>query len=81
LAGAGLAMFGLGCLVATAVLVLDLTWAAWTAALVVGLALFVIAGTAALMGRSQMRQSTPPVPREAIDSTKQDIEALKGHRR
>jgi hypothetical protein len=81
LAGAGLAMFGLGCLVATAVLALDLTWAAWTAALVVGLALFVIAGTAALMGRSQMRQSTPPVPREAIDSTKQDIEALKGHRR
>jgi|Tabmets5t2r1_1033131.scaffolds.fasta_scaffold74321_1 Flp pilus assembly protein TadB len=78
-AGAMLAVFGLGCLVATAVLALDTAWAAWLSALVVGIALFVAAGLAILAGRGQLRRGTPPVPSEAVASTKEDLQALKGH--
>jgi uncharacterized membrane protein YqjE len=85
-AGAGLmwaagllAVFGLACLVTTAVLALDLAWAAWLAAMVVGLVLFALAGVAVAAGRRQMRRATPPMPQEAMASAKEDIETLKGH--
>jgi uncharacterized membrane protein YqjE len=77
-AGGLLAVFGFGCLVATAVLALDLAWAAWLAALAVGCGLLVAAGVAVVSGRGQLRRATPPVPREAIASAKEDLETLKG---
>jgi lipopolysaccharide export LptBFGC system permease protein LptF len=72
-----LALFGAGVLVATAVLALALALDAWLAALIVGVALLAIAGVAALMGRSEVQQATPPVPQEAIESVQQDIDAVK----
>jgi uncharacterized membrane protein YqjE len=79
--GAGLfAVFGLGCLVATAILALAGPLTGWLAALLVGLALFVVAGGAALMGKREVKQATPPLPAEAVEGVKQDVQTLKpGH--
>lgn len=80
-AGGLIALFGFGCLVATAVIALDLAMAAWLSALMVGVVLLIVASVVAATGRSRMRRATPPMPREAMESTKEDIEALKGHQR
>jgi membrane protein len=37
-----------------------------------------VAGIAALVGKNQVSQATPPLPTEAIDGAKRDAEALKG---
>ncbi len=80
-AGGVLALFGFGCVVAAAVLALDLAWPTWLAAVVVGAVLLIVAAIVAATGRSQMRRGTPPMPRQAMESTKEDIEALKGGHR
>ena len=80
-AGGVLALFGFGCVVAAAVLALDLAWPTWLAAVVVGAVLLIVAAIVAATGRSQMRRGTPPMPRQAMESTKEDIEALKGSHR
>jgi len=79
-AGALIALYGLGCLIAAAVLALALALDAWLAALIIGVALLAVAAVAALMGKGQVQQAGPPVPTEAIESTKKDIAAAKGHR-
>jgi membrane protein len=80
-AGGVIALFGVGCLVAAAVLGLDLVWPAWLSAIVIGAVLLIVAAVVGSTGRSQMRRGTPPMPREAMESTKEDIEALKGGHR
>ena len=80
-AAGAMAFLGLGCLVATAILALDLRLSAWLAALIVGGALLILAGLTAIIGRGQLRQATPALPTRAVQSTKQDIQALKGHKR
>ena len=52
--GGALAFFGLGALVATAILLLDLVLPAWAAALIVAVALFLVAGILALVGKKQV---------------------------
>ena len=49
----------------------------WLAALIVGAALLAIAGVAALMGKGRIKQATPPVPAEAVESVKADVEEIK----
>lgn len=76
--GAGLvALFGLGALVAAAILGLATVLAPWLAAIVVGVALFAIAGVAALIGRSEVAQATPPAPTQAVQSVRDDVDAVK----
>jgi hypothetical protein len=76
--GAGLcAFFGLAVLVATAVLALALVLPAWLAALIVAVVLFAVAGVLALVGKKDVDKGTPPVPSEAIASTKADIATVK----
>ena len=76
--GAGLVGFlGLCVLVATAVLALDVVLPAWLAALIVAVVLFAVAGVLALIGKKDVQQGTPPVPTEAIASTKADIATVK----
>ncbi|MFI5937609.1 phage holin family protein [Actinoplanes sp. NPDC051494] len=78
LGGAGvLALYGVGALLLTAGAALALVWPAWLAALTVTVLVFVIAGVAALLGRKQVQQAVPPAPTAAVDSTKQDVEAVK----
>jgi uncharacterized membrane protein YqjE len=76
--GAGLvAVFGIGALVAAAVLALATAVDAWLSALIVAVVLFAIAGVAALLGKSRVQRAVPPAPQQTIDTTKQDIEATK----
>ena len=76
--GAGLvAFFGLAVLIATAVLALALVLPAWLAALIVAVVLFAVAGVLALIGKKDVDKGTPPVPTEAIASTREDIATVK----
>jgi hypothetical protein len=78
LGGGGLiALYGAGCLIASAVIGLSHVVAPWLAALIVGAALLAIAGVAALMGKGRIRQAAPPVPTEAAASVKADVEEIK----
>ncbi|MGX6448431.1 phage holin family protein [Patulibacter sp. S7RM1-6] len=79
--GAGLiALYGLGALIAAIILVLATAVDAWLAALIVAVVLFAIAGVAALMGKREVTQATPPVPEQALDSTQQDVQEIKERR-
>jgi uncharacterized membrane protein YqjE len=76
-AGAVVALLGLGALVAAAILGLATVLAAWLAALIIGVVLLVVAGVISAAGITQVRNSAPPVPEKAVQSTKQDIETVK----
>ena len=85
-AGLGFGMFGgagvfgfyaLGALVAAAILGLATAVAAWLAALIVAGAIAMIAGGLALTGKSKVAQATPPVPEQASESVKEDVQWAK----
>ncbi len=85
-AGIGAGMFGgagvfgfyaLGALVATAILALATAVYAWLAALIVTAVLAAIAGVLALLGKSKVQQATPPVPEQATESVKEDVQWAK----
>lgn len=76
--GAGVvALYGLGVLIAAAVLGLSNVVSPWLAALIVGVVLFIVAGVAALVGKKQLSQAAPPVPTETIASVKTDVAEIK----
>jgi VIT1/CCC1 family predicted Fe2+/Mn2+ transporter len=50
----------------------------WLSALIVGVALLLIAVVLALIGVSRLKKGVPPVPKEAVDSVKDDVKAFKG---
>lgn len=86
-AGLGIGLFGgaavmlhyaLGALLVAAGLGLAQVMPGWAAALIVAAVLLVIAGIEALVGRSQLKQSTPLIPDRTIDSVRADIETVKG---
>jgi len=72
-----LALYGGGALVATAIIALALVLPAWLAALVVTVALFVLAGLLAVVGRSQVKNAAPPVPERAVEGLKTDVRTVK----
>jgi uncharacterized membrane protein YqjE len=77
--GAGVvALYGVGALVAAAVLALATAVAPWLAALIVGVVLFAIGGVAALTGKKQVEQAVPPAPEQAIESGKRTVDEVKG---
>jgi uncharacterized membrane protein YqjE len=73
-----LAFLGLSTLVATAVLVLALVLPAWAAALIVAILLFAGAGVAALVGKKEVEQATPPAPERTIANVREDVATVKG---
>jgi len=77
--GAGvIALYGVGALVATIILVLvAIGLAPWLSALIVTVVLFAIAGIAALIGKKQVGQATPAAPEQTIDSVKRDVDTIK----
>jgi uncharacterized membrane protein YqjE len=76
--GSGLtALYGVGALVAAAILALATAMSAWLAALIVAVVLFAVAGVLALTGKQQVQQATPPAPEAAIESVQTDIEEVK----
>jgi MFS family permease len=85
-AGIGAGMFGgagvfgfyaVGALVATAILALATAVSAWLAALIVAVVLAAIAGVLALQGKTKVQQATPPVPEQATESVKEDMQWAK----
>ena len=76
-AAALLGLLAAGALTAFLVALLDLTTTTWLAALVVTVALGAIAAALALSGRKQIREAAPPVPEQAIDSVKEDVQWAK----
>jgi Flp pilus assembly protein TadB len=78
LGGSGLvALYGIGCLLACAIIAISGVLAAWLAALIVAAALLAIAAAAALLGKGRLRKATPPLPEEAVDSIRTDVEAIR----
>jgi uncharacterized membrane protein YqjE len=76
-----LAFLGLCCVVTTAILGLAHALPDWLAALLVGVVLFAGAGIAALVGKKEVAQATPPAPEAAIEGVKEDLSVVKGGRR
>jgi hypothetical protein len=78
LGGSGLiALYGVACLLACAVIAISGVVAAWLAALIVGVALLAVSGSAALLGKARLQRATPPVPEQAVGSVKADVEEIK----
>jgi Flp pilus assembly protein protease CpaA len=76
-AGGMLAFFGAAVAVAAAVLGLANVVPAWLAALIVAGGLFALGGLVALSGKKAVSEGTPPVPKQAIESSKEDVAALR----
>ena len=76
--GAGVfGFYGFGAVVAAAVLALATAVAAWLAALIVAAVLAAVAAILALQGKSKVAQATPPVPEQATESVKEDVQWAK----
>jgi hypothetical protein len=85
-AGMGAGLFGaagtigflaLAALTTCFILALDAVLPAWLAALIVAVVYGVIAAVLALQGRNKVRQATPPVPEQTIETVKEDVQWLK----
>ena len=74
-----LGLFALGTLIAAGILALDLALPAWAAALIVAAVLLAAAGVAAMIGKKEVSEATPPAPERAIAGVKEDVAALKGN--
>jgi hypothetical protein len=72
-----IALFALGAATAAAILGLATALEGWLSALIVALAYLLVAGVLALIGRSKVRAATPPVPEQAAESVKEDLERTK----
>ena len=76
--GAGL--FGIGAFAAltTAVIaVLSTAMETWIAALIVAVVYGAVAGVLAMTGKKKVQEAAPPVPEQARDSVKEDVEWAK----
>jgi hypothetical protein len=85
-AGAGAGLFGgagalglaaLGALTACFILALNAIMPAWLAALIVAVIYGAIAAFLALRGRDKVKQATPLVPEQTIETVKEDVEWAK----
>ncbi len=70
------ALYGLGVLIAAAVLGLALVLPGWAAALVVAGGLFLIAIIAVLIGRGSLKKATPAVPKDSVQSLREDLSVV-----
>ena len=72
-----LALFGIGCLIVTAIFALALVLPTWAAALIVGVLVLAVAGVAALIGKKKVGEATPPMPTSAVENVKADVAEIK----
>jgi uncharacterized membrane protein YqjE len=76
--GAGLvALFGLGAMTAAVILLLATAMTDWLAALIVAAVYLAVAGVLALVGKSKVESAGAPVPEQAVESVKRDVEETK----
>ena len=71
------ALYGAGCLLAGAILGLSRVLEPWLAALIVGAALLLVSGIAAVLGKARLKKATPLVPAQATDSVKADVNEIR----
>ena len=71
-------LYGVGCLLACAIIAISGAVAAWLAALIVGAVLLAAAGVAALLGKQRISKATPPLPEQTVADVKADVEEIKG---
>ena len=85
-AGKGAGMFGgagvigflaLAALTAAAIMAIDKAVPNWAAALIVAAVYAAIAGVLALQGRNKVKEATPPVPEQAVESVKENVQWAK----
>jgi len=85
-AGIGVGMFGgagvvglyaVGALTACFILALATAVTGWLAALIVAAVYGAIAGVLAIAGKSKVQQAGPPVPEQATESVKEDVQWTK----
>jgi hypothetical protein len=85
-AGAGAGLFGaagaigflaLAALTTCFILALNAVMPAWLAALLVAVVYGVVAAVLAMRGRAKVKQATPPVPEQTIETVKEDVEWAK----
>jgi len=80
--GAGLvALYGVGALIAAAILGLATVIEPWIAAAAIGAGLLLVAGILALTGKKEIDEATPPKPEQALESVQQDVETVKASAR
>jgi Putative Actinobacterial Holin-X, holin superfamily III len=72
-----LALLALGALTAAAILALATAMDGWLAALIVAVVYLLLAGIAALAGKAKVEAGAPPLPEQAIESVKDDLDATK----
>jgi hypothetical protein len=76
--GAGILGFlALGALTAALIMAIDKATANWVAALIVAAVYAAIAGILALQGRNKIQEAVPPVPEQAAESVKEDVQWAK----
>jgi hypothetical protein len=76
--GAGaFGFYGFGAFTAAAILALSLAMSGWLAALIIAVLYGAIAAVLALQGKNKVQQATPPVPEQATESVKEDVEFAK----
>jgi hypothetical protein len=76
--GAGLvALYGVGALIAAAILGLATVLEPWIAAAAIGVVLLLVAGILALTGKKELDEAGPPKPELAIESVQRDIDTVK----
>ena len=85
-AGMGAGLFGaagaiglaaLGALTACFILALNAIMPAWLAALLVAVVYGAVAAVLALRGKAKIKQATPPLPEQTIETVKEDVEWAK----
>ena len=85
-AGMGAGMFGgagvfglyaVGALTATIILALATFLPGWVAALIVTVIYAAIAGVLALRGKAKVKEATPAMPEQAVETTKEDVRWVK----
>jgi membrane protein len=78
--GAGLfALYGVGALIACAIIALATAVTPWLAALIVAVVLLAVAGVLALAGKSRTARAVPPVPEQTVETIKEDVRYTKEH--
>jgi len=80
--GAGVvALYGVGALIAAAIIGLGTALEPWLAAVIVGVVLLAVAGILALTGKREVDRAGPPKPERTIESVQLDVETVKARAR
>jgi uncharacterized membrane protein YqjE len=76
--GAGLfGVFAFAALTTCIIAVLESPLSLWLAALIVAVVYAAVAGLLALQGRNKVKEAVPPVPEQATESVKEDVQWAK----